>query len=165
MHLYLIRHAIADPRLPGAPDADRALTYEGRRRFSQVVAGLAALEVRFDRVYHSPWRRAAETAALLKPLQPGELVSTEQLAQAPSEALLSQLEGEQVALVGHEPWMSDLVATLCLGPATIGGAFLFKKGGVAWLEGQPTPGRMVMRGFLPPKTLRLMGKGRGGATL
>ena len=33
--------------------------------------------------------------------------------------------------------------------------FLFKKGGVAWLEGRPRPGEVVLRAFLPPKVFRI----------
>ncbi|MFN3198123.1 MAG: SixA phosphatase family protein [Bradymonadia bacterium] len=161
MHVYLIRHAIAEPRLPGASDAERALTYEGRVRFEQGVRGLACMEIAFDAVYHSPWRRAVQTAELLAPLHPeGARHTLDALAAPPGPALFEAIEGAHVALVGHEPWMSDLAAQLCLGPRALGGAFLFKKGGVAWLEGQPRPGGMVLRGFMPPKALRLMGDGQ-----
>ena len=44
-------------------------------------------------------------------------------------------------------------------PAPDGSVFAFKRGGIAWLEGQPQPGRMVLQAFLPPKVLRELGEG------
>jgi phosphohistidine phosphatase len=63
-----------------------------------------------------------------------------------------------VALVGHEPWMGELVAWLTTGAPPHGSVFAFKRGGVAWLEGQPQPGQMVLQAFLPPKVLRELGE-------
>jgi phosphohistidine phosphatase len=153
MELFVIRHAIAVPGSMLLADADRPLTPKGRARFTQAVLGLQRLKVRFDRLYHSPWLRAAETAELLAPVLDGKAVCSPALARAPSQALLDALVGERVALVGHEPWMGELVAWLTTG-APDGSVFAFKRGGIAWLEGQPQPGRMVLQAFLPPKVLR-----------
>ena len=127
MELFVIRHGIAVPGSMLLADADRPLTPEGRKRFSQAVAGLQRLGVRCDRLYHSPWLRAV---------------------------------GERVALVGHQPWLGELVYWLLMGDQANGSGFAFKRGGVAWLEGRPTPGRMMLRAFLPPKVLRGLGVGR-----
>ena len=40
MDLYVIRHAIAEEGREDLPDAERALTRKGRRRFRAVVRGL-----------------------------------------------------------------------------------------------------------------------------
>jgi phosphohistidine phosphatase len=159
MELFVIRHAIAVPGSMRLADADRPLTPKGRARFSQAVLGLQCLKVRFDRLYHSPWLRAVETAELLAPVLDGKAVDSAALARAPSQDLLDALVGERVALVGHEPWMGELVAWLTTGAPPHGSVFAFKRGGVAWLEGQPQPGRMVLRAFLPPKVLRELGEG------
>ena len=81
------------------------------------------------------------------------------LARAPSQDVLDALDGTRVALVGHEPWMGELVAWLTTGATLHGSVFAFKRGGVAWLEGQPQPGQMVLQAFLPPKVLRKLGEG------
>jgi len=65
MELFVIRHGIAVPGSMLLADADRPLTPQGRKRFSQVVMGLQRLGLRCDRLYHSPWLRAVETAELL----------------------------------------------------------------------------------------------------
>jgi len=154
MKLYLVRHAIAEEALPGQPDDTRPLSREGLERFGQVVAGLKRLGIRFDRLYHSPKLRAVQTAELLKPLLKGESQVTPYLAAQPGPKLLGTLQGERVVLVGHEPWMSQLCALLVLGDLEAAGGLVFKKGGVAQLEGQPKPGGMRLLALLPPKVLR-----------
>jgi phosphohistidine phosphatase len=159
MELFVIRHAIAVPGSILLADADRPLSPKGRKRFSQAVLGLQCLKVRFDRLYHSPWLRAVETAELLAPVLEGEAVCSPALARAPSQDLLDALVGARVALVGHEPWTGELVAWLTTGEPSDGSVFAFKRGGIAWLEGQPQPGRMVLQAFLPPKVLRELAEG------
>lgn len=152
MELFLIRHAIAEERRPGLPDAARQLTAAGRQRFEVVVEQLRRGGIRFDRIYYSPWTRALQTAELLSPLNAGALDASEGLAMAPQAAFFGALEGDSVACVGHEPWMSDSVALLTTGEAQ--GTWLrFKKGGFAWLSGDPEAGAMELRGFWAPKLL------------
>lgn len=167
MNLYVVRHAIAEERPPAPdparPDSERALTPEGREKFLRGVRGLGLLGVGLDLVLHSPWRRAAETAALLAPLAalpalPAQ--ATGLLAREPSADLIAMLDGlepERVALVGHEPWLSDLIAWLVTGDSGLGYAFPLKKGGVAHLEGRPVPGAMRLGDLWRPRTLRDLG--------
>jgi phosphohistidine phosphatase len=158
MELFVIRHAIAVPGSMFLADVDRPLSPKGRMRFAEAVLGLQCLKVRFDRLYHSPWLRAVETAELLTPVLDGKAVCSPALACAPSQDLLDALLGARVALVGHEPWLGELVAWLTTGVPPHGSVFAFKRGGVAWLQGQPQPGRMVLQAFLPPKVLRELGE-------
>jgi len=154
MELFLIRHGIAAHGSAFRTDTERPLTPQGRERFAQAVMGLQRLEVRLDRLYHSPWLRAVETAALLRPVLDGEAVSSAALARPPSQALLQEIVGARVALVGHQPWLGELLTWLLTGDQADGSEFAFKRGGVAWLEGRPKPGRMALRAFLPPRVLR-----------
>ena len=157
MQLFLIRHAIAAPRSPALPDAERPLTRQGRERFTQAVAGMQRLDICLRQVHHSPWLRAVETAALLAPVLNGDLLPTHALARPPETALLDAIDRAPAALVGHEPWMSDLLAWLITGSPSAGAMLAFKKGGVAWLDGPLRPGGMVLRAYLPPKVLRALG--------
>ena len=158
MRLYIVRHASAEPGHPGKDDAARALTPQGRERFSRAVAGLRRLRVRFDRLYHSPKLRAVETADLLGRLVRGETVVTQHLSRAPRAALLGAVRGENVALVGHEPWLGSLAAWLVTGDRRRGAQFALKKGGVIVLEGDLRPGAMRLAAALPPKVLRRAGR-------
>ncbi|HJK91154.1 MAG TPA: histidine phosphatase family protein [Polyangiaceae bacterium LLY-WYZ-15_(1-7)] len=155
MELYIVRHAIAEPRGAGWPDAERPLTLKGIERLERVVSGLKALDVELDAVFHSPWRRAIETAERLTPLMGRpRRVELEALAAPPGKELLRGLRGERIAAVGHEPWMGELCAWLVTGDPDLGDRFPFKKAGVAMLEGTPEPGGCALRAIWPPKTLR-----------
>lgn len=160
-----MRHALALPPEGEGEEADdqRPLAPKGVRRFRKVVRGLKALGVELTFLLTSPKRRALETAELLAGLLEGESRVTPHLAEPPGPALLEEIPQEgRVALVGHEPYLSQLLAWLLFGdflgdqaPPGAGERFLLKKGGVAWLEGTPRPGGMVLRALLPPRVFRI----------
>ncbi|HEX7787173.1 MAG TPA: histidine phosphatase family protein [Methylomirabilota bacterium] len=163
MQVLLIRHAPAVPRDPdGMRDHDRPLTRRGRRRFRLAARGLARIIDRPDALLTSPLARARETAGLtarafgrLTPrIEPalgdedvGGLVTA--LKRFPADAT--------VALVGHEPTLSGLLAHL-LGMHPGEGRFAFKKGGAALVDlpdGPAMPGRLIW--FVKPRILRYIG--------
>ncbi len=159
MRLIIIRHAIAVPRgTPGIPDEDRPLTREGELKFRETAKGLARLVDRPDALLTSPWLRARQTAALaaaawgdIEPKDTAALASGSFEDQA---AVLDRYpEDAIVAVVGHEPWVSELLARL-LGTRREE-RLTFKKGGAALVE---LPGRLAEGGqlvwYLPPKVLR-----------
>jgi phosphohistidine phosphatase len=155
MQLHLVRHGLAEDAA-GGPDEQRALTRKGRERFEREVAALGRVGVRFDRLYHSPMLRAVQTAELLAPLLDGESVVTPLLAEPPGPELLASLQGERVALVGHQPWLGELLSVLLVGTPEHGGAFELRKGAVVWLEGDPVPAGMTLRALHPPALLRAL---------
>ncbi|MEM9492249.1 MAG: histidine phosphatase family protein [Myxococcota bacterium] len=164
MDVYVIRHAIAVERRPDQEDAGRPLTDKGVRRFTRAVHGLSNLGVALDRVFHSPWRRAVETARLLGPVVVGEFESTELLTRNADERVLGLVQAlpdtARVAFVGHEPWMGELASLLLTGTVEYADNLPFKKGGVAWLSGQVGAGTMALTGFFPPRVLRRLGEAR-----
>lgn len=162
MQIILIRHAIAVERKPGLDDTVRPLCERGIRRFVRSVRGLDMLGVRLDHVFHSPWLRALQTAELLTPINRGMSSATALLADDPGDdviALARRFSDKQcIAFVGHEPWMGELLSLFLLGTAHHADAMPFKKGGMAWLEGKPLPGKMFLHGMFPPKSLRRLGE-------
>ena len=159
MRLLIVRHAIAvDRGTPGIPDGDRPLTPEGEEKFREAAKGLAALVDRPQAILTSPWRRAKQTAAIAAAAW-GEIEPKEEKAFAggsfedQAAVLDSYKEDATVAVVGHEPYVSDLLARL-LG-SRHDDRLTFKKGGAALVE---VPGRLAGGGrlvfFLPPKVLR-----------
>src|SRR5262245_48268662 len=153
MELWLIRHAAAVARSADADDAIRPLTPKGRKRWRRSVQGLESSGVSFDALYHSPWTRAVEPAELLAPLLKGELVELPELAMAPGAALFERVHGDRVALVGHAPWLDELLSLLVIGSTETGRGLALKKGGVAWLEGEMQPGGMQLVALFPPQVL------------
>jgi len=171
MDLLLIRHALAEDPRPGLDDADRALTPEGHVRFERAARGLARLGLGCGECWHSPWKRARETATLLAQTLgaagPTPRTRPEPLLAAPPGAglldlLWAQTGGplaptgnggeERLALVGHEPWIGQLASLL----SGVGGLAV-RKGGVVWLRGLPEPGGMALEALLKPGLLRRVG--------
>ena len=153
MEVFLVRHAEA---AEGGVDAVRPLTPKGREDFQRVVRGLGALDARLSRICHSPLLRAAQTAELLTPLlvKGGRTEATPFLAEAPTKSVLELLQCDAVALVGHQPWMAELLALLLHGSRETSAGYDFKKGAVAWLEGDGAFGTMTLRAFLPPSVTK-----------
>jgi phosphohistidine phosphatase len=156
LDLWLVRHAPAED---AADDDVRALSERGRKRFARAALGLDALALEFDQLWTSPLLRARQTAELLSEHARGEPRVVDALAAAPDGELLDALAscpGTCLALVGHEPWLSQLAAWLVFGSREAGAGLAFKKGGLAWLSGTPRPGGMRLRAFLPPRVLRAL---------
>ncbi|HEX3757607.1 MAG TPA: histidine phosphatase family protein [Kofleriaceae bacterium] len=156
MQLFVIRHAVAEDVGPGADDTARELTEAGRTKLRRVVRGLRALDIRFERILTSPWKRAAQTARQLEAIAAEPPVATDLLTQPPRSELLALLaeRNETTAVVGHEPWLGELAAWLAFGDTRYGDALILKKCGVLWLEGTAVPGGMQLRAALPPRLLR-----------
>ncbi|MBM3989493.1 MAG: phosphohistidine phosphatase [Planctomycetes bacterium] len=153
MQILLVRHAIAHARSPSGLDAERALTPEGRLEFERIASALAERGLRPRRVLHSPWRRSHETAALLAARFQAVCEPCPELAEAPSAELLVRMGSADVALVGHEPWISALAAWLVTGKREHAAGFPFERGGCALLEGRAVPREARLVAFLPPAML------------
>lgn len=156
MQLYVIRHAAAEDPGPGVDDTARELTDAGRTKLRQAVRGLRALDIRFERLLTSPWKRALQTARQLEPIAATPPLTTDLLTQPPRAELLALIaeRNETTAVVGHEPWLGELAAWLAFGDTRHGDALLIKKCGVLWLEGTAVPGGMQIRAAIPPRLLR-----------
>lgn len=143
MILYIVRHAIAEQRDSASgekQDSQRPLTDEGRKKFRQIARGLRDKGIRIDLILTSPYLRALDTARLLQEkleLDPEKLVVMEDLSPLGNPDHLIQEIGSQyaslgsIALVGHEPGLSRLIAVLLSGDPTL--PITLKKGGVCCL--------------------------------
>lgn len=161
MHLFFLRHGEAEERRPGLSDADRHLTPEGIMEMKTVAAGLAALDVKVNRVLSSPLPRALETAQIAAEalgFSAHSIVVDTRIEAGAFRlgSLQSLLETEprsaRILLVGHEPDFSMVVGQL------VGGAAIeFKKAGLARVESDRLePGNGVLRWLLTPQILTLL---------
>jgi phosphohistidine phosphatase len=124
VHIYLLRHGIAEEGGPELPDHERALTADGQKRLRKAAPTWRRLVPTPDMVIVSPLRRALQTAEVFVQAVAftGELQVADALAPngAPSVAL-SMLEAEalshtkSVALIGHEPHLGYLLGCLLTG--------------------------------------------------
>ena len=115
--LYLIRHADAgDPSEWIGPDAERPLSGKGVKQAARLAAMLLAAETRIDSIRHSPARRCVETATVLSAVLEVEVTSDDRLSHGPALSDLDRMfdrKGvKRLALVGHEPNLSKLLAEL-----------------------------------------------------
>ena len=158
MRLILIRHAIALPHgSPGVSEDERPLTPRGQKRFRLAAAGLARVVKRPEAVLTSPLLRARQTAEIAARAW-GKLAPIDVAALATGDiegltfALKDHSPEARVALVGHEPHMSALLARLI--GAGGGEPLTFRKGGAALVE---LPGGLEQGGtllwYLPPRIL------------
>jgi phosphohistidine phosphatase len=167
MQLLIIRHAIAEDRVEhaarGLDDDDRPLTTKGVERMRQGAAGLRHLVPRIDVLAASPLRRARQTAAIVQDAldAPKPVLRAELSPASAPEALASWLDSlpqdAVVAVVGHEPNLSELIGWFTSGEAR--STVDLKKGSACLLEiaGTPQPGCAVLLWLLTPKQLRLLG--------
>jgi phosphohistidine phosphatase len=158
--LYLVRHGVAAERGDDWPDdTKRPLTATGVSRFREVVQGLAWFGVGIDEIYSSSLVRARQTADLLSAgignRPPVRILDELAPGHEPSRVLAElarRVKRRRIALVGHEPDLGELAASL------IGAqhALPFRKGGVCRIDvdrlGSSATGSLIW--FLPPKIIR-----------
>ncbi len=138
MDLFILRHAIADQRDPVKypDDSLRPLTEKGMKRMRRVAEGLLAAGLRFDVIYTSPYTRAKQTAEIVADVfdMRKALRETNTLAvDGDPEELIEELKSAEkdatsLLLVGHEPYLSELISHLLVGDASLD--LTMKKGGV-----------------------------------
>jgi phosphohistidine phosphatase len=157
--LCVVRHAIAEERDVSRwpDDALRPLTPEGEERFRSAARGLRRVVPRVDVVLSSPYVRAWRTAELLHeeaewpvPTRCDALRAERPPEEAAAEA--RSHPASSLAVVGHEPQLSQLVSLLLTGNG--GAALDLKKGGVVCLDLED--GAAVLRWYATPRILRLL---------
>lgn len=134
MHVYLLRHGIAEDESAGVSDADRALTLDGKRKLRHVLKSVAESGAKPSLILSSPFKRALQTAEVASSVlgYAGQVLRTKVLLPSGSpEQVWEEIrvhKGEaELMLVGHNPLFD------ALGPYLLGTPSLhmdFKKGAV-----------------------------------
>jgi len=129
--VHLLRHGHAED---GTPDRNRRLTSKGRNQIERLGHFFEATGIpKADRILHSPYTRAVESAKLIQPfLGQRDPIVEEFSSITPGDSIDSALQrilnsNETLLLVGHNPHLSFLTLEL-LDNCPVG--FGFKKG--AW---------------------------------
>jgi phosphohistidine phosphatase len=159
--IYMIRHGLAGEQGTYDNDNERPLTDEGHRKTKQVAMRLDALELQFDLILTSPLIRAKQTAEILQMMGLSKHLE-ESPFLAPNgdfEGWLGWLEqwqqdGKCLALVGHEPALSEWTEKLIWGEARQ--RLILKKAGAIGIV-LPTTGSPVGQSQLfwlaPPRLM------------
>ncbi len=160
MEIYILRHGIAEDAPAGQPDAERALTSDGRKKLRSVLRSAAASGVAPSLILTSPLKRALQTAQIAAEIleYQGELLRTRTLEPNSSpKAVWDEIrvhkDEARILLVGHEPLFGRLMAYLLGSPEL---QVDFKKGALACIELDRFPAEPhgVLRWML---TLKLAG--------
>ncbi len=166
--LLIVRHAIAQDRDEALkqrlPDAERPLTGKGKKRMRRVAAGLRHAAGPLGLILSSPLRRAQQTAAILQdeypdtPLTLSDTLSPGQSVNTLATKLAETGNPRTLAVIGHEPDLSQLIATLLCGQT--GAAIQLKKGGAALLTftDRIASGQGRLLWLLTPGQLRTLGR-------
>ena len=155
MTLYVLRHAIAEVRRQGRPDATRALTASGMRKLRVVLRKARQAGVAPALILTSPYTRAHETAEIAAEiLDCRQVVVTKALlpSGAPDRIWkeISATGAANILIAGHEPLLSEFIASLLNCPAL---KLDLKKGAlvrldISALESRPNG---ILKWMLTPK--------------
>ncbi len=139
MDLYLLRHG--DAAEPGMTrDSERPLTEAGTKKMKKVANGMRSMDLSFDAIITSPYRRAKETAEIVgEVLECGSLIrmSPNLVSDEGPAAILKEIREDysrrkKILLVGHEPNLSALISLLISGRNDV--SVKIKKGGLCKLS-------------------------------
>lgn len=165
--LWLVRHAQAAARGPDWPDdRRRPLIAKGRQQAALLVRAFSAQRVRVDRLFSSPFTRAAQTAEPLAELlaEGGRPAYLDALAGGDHAALLTELvdllgpDDRTVVLVGHEPYLGELASLLLVGdPGRV--PLHVRKASATLLTGALRPGGMQLGALLPMRAVKALLRG------
>jgi phosphohistidine phosphatase len=157
MEIYILRHGVAEEPQTGQPDAERALTPDGRKKLRNVLRTAASAGVEPTLILTSPYKRALQTAQLAAEIleYKGELLRTEALEPNSSpkpvwEEIRVHKDEPRILLAGHEPLFGRLAAYL-LGSPNL--QVDFKKGAMVCIEIERFPAEPhgVLRWMLTSK--------------
>lgn len=158
--LCLLRHTKSSWDDPALTDHDRPLAARGREAAKRVGNYLRSEQITPSCVLCSSARRARETLSLLHIDAP--VVVENELYGASADELLARLrrldnDVETVLLIGHNPAIQELAATLAANASTLGQR-KYPTGGLAtldftgaWSELQPGGAQLVS--FVIPREL------------
>ncbi len=164
MQIFLLRHVDAQPLEEVETDEERSITLKGKKKIAKCGRGFRRLSLFPQRILASPLKRAIQTAEGIAEeltfsghVEPVEELSPDASPEDLIEALKG-LEAAQLLLVGHQPLLGAIAATLIGIGAE--GRIGIKKGGAVRVDvdnwNQDPPGRLRL--LVTAKQLGWMGK-------
>jgi phosphohistidine phosphatase len=157
VEILLLRHGIAADARPGQPDADRALTGEGKQKLRALLRRLRKAGVRPALILSSPYLRARQTAEIAREILAPDAIIVPARALTPGaspqeawDEIRLYSNQPSVLCASHEPLCSQLAAFL-LGAPEIN--VDFKKGALMRIDvenSSPRP-RGTLRWLVSPR--------------
>ena len=165
MDLFILRHGEAGQRVSaGRGDFQRPLTAAGQKEVSDIATSLKDLGIKLDVVISSPLKRAHQTASIVaktfkieKKMQDWAELSPEGNRLDLYNKLLQLKQQSSVLVVGHEPYLSEMISEMIF-EGNNGGRIDLKKTGLARIRIVSSTPKFQgeLRWLLTPKLLRNM---------
>jgi phosphohistidine phosphatase len=157
VEILLLRHGIAADARPGQPDADRALTGEGKQKLRALLRRLRKAGVRPALILSSPYLRARQTADIAREILAPDAIIVPARALTPGaspqeawDEIRLYSNQPSVLCASHEPLCSQLAAFLLGAPEL---HVDFKKGALMRIDVEslsPRP-RGTLRWLVSPR--------------
>jgi phosphohistidine phosphatase len=155
MNIFLIRHGQAEPASPAKKDIDRELTMEGITTINRSVEFWKNMIISFDFIITSPFERSVQTAEIIAELMnyKHDLIINNALSPGCSTRsvieLAEVLNGDNIALLGHQPDMSYHISSLACNSQM---NLKFSPASIAKVsfKGSPKPGKGILEFLFPP---------------
>jgi phosphohistidine phosphatase len=140
VNLYLMRHATTAEPEENFEDNQRPLTEKGRKKLGKIARNLEKLDLEFDAILTSPHLCARQTAEVVvdaldikkKVVSVSENLAPLGFADKLVDEINTRDPVENLLIVGHEPFLSQLIGMLVAGDASL--SFDLKKGGLCKLS-------------------------------
>lgn len=165
MDLFILRHGEAGQRVSaGRGDFQRPLTAAGQKEVSEIATSLKDLGIKLDIVISSPLKRAHQTASIVaktfkieKKIQDWAELSPEGNRLELYNKLSQLKQQSSILVVGHEPYLSEMISEIIFG-GNKGGRIFLKKAGLARIRIISSTPKFQgeLRGLLTPKLLKNM---------
>lgn len=156
MKIYLMRHGSAiDPSV----DLECPLSELGRADVQRVADFLSEnAEVRVQKMYHSKKLRAKQTAGIMASTvlevgQPEEIDGLNPMDSVENMVAKIDTWREDTWLVGHLPFMPELLSKLLAGNSVAAYPVIFQTGSVACLEKDPDTSLWLLDWLIRPHLL------------
>lgn len=126
MHLFIIRHAIAEEREEFAKkntdDSLRPLTSKGKKKLQKMILSLEKEFEKLELIVTSPYLRAKQSAQIISDLTENAKITecAELVPHAPPQSLAKWIKThcgsyKKVAVVGHEPHITSFTSYVLSG--------------------------------------------------
>jgi phosphohistidine phosphatase len=166
MDLFVLRHGEAGKTIPsGSSDSKRPLTVAGEKEIVIISKALRKMGVRLDVILTSPLKRARQTADIVAKefKAQNKLRQVRELAPEGNKSILYQSltsfkEGTSLLLVGHNPYLSELVSEVVTNDSSV--RLDLKKGGIVRIRIIAAAPKLKgeLRWLLTPRLAKLISK-------
>jgi phosphohistidine phosphatase len=166
MDLFILRHGEAGKTIPsGSTDSKRPLTVTGEKEMVIISKALRKMGVRLDVILTSPLKRARQTADIVakefkaqNKLRQMRELSPEGDKKALYQNLSSFKEGTTILLVGHSPYLSEMVSEIVSDDSSV--RLDLKKGGIMRIRVTAAAPKLKgeLRWLISPRLSRLISK-------